>query len=620
MTLVTGVKQMLMAKDVSEAMTKRVDEIVRHLLPNGKKKGNEWCAGDVTGSAGDSLKVHLSGDKTGVWCDFATGDGGDLLDLWALNRSITLLEAIKECARYLGMGQAKLSGQRPLKFARPKPQMLTNISAQSDGIRYLKEERGLTQETLNKFRICLKDSDIVFPSFVGKELVSAKYLKVKRENGKKSMYVEKDCEPCLFGWQALSKSTRVVTICEGEIDAMSLHQYGIEALSVPFGGGTGRKHEWIEFEYERLSIFDEIYLCMDNDEEGQVATMEILARLGQHRCKIVELPLKDANECLTSGISKADMDYLFREAISIDPMELKNSLIAAAKVKEWINPSSGKHDGYYAPWPKTFNQVVFRPYEFSVWTGINGHGKSQFVGHVILDMMKQGAKVCLASLELRPEIFLGRLAKQAAAMENPSNEYIDSIMNWFSGKLWYIDVLGKIDITRLLDVFMYGLRRYGIDVFIIDSFMMLNGVYEDDFKSQKKCIEQICEFKNQNYCQVHMVVHPRKGVDEKMLPGKLDAKGTGAITDAADNCFTVWRNKEKEILLDKQSKGSILTDKELEKTHLPDGFWKCDKQRNGMWEGIYGIWYDPGSFQYLEYEDKKPIRYVEHAKNGRQEM
>ena len=605
---------MLMAKEISEALSKRVVEIVSYLLPNGKKQGDEWCAGDVLGSAGDSLKVHLTGEKVGVWCDFATGQSGDLLDLWAFNRSISLLEAIKETTRYLGLGSVKLSGQRPLKFARPNPGILKHTSHQADAIRYLIEERKLKADTIERFKICTKSNDIVFPSFVGKELVSAKYLKLLRENGKKSMYVEKDCEPCLFGWQAISSTTRKVAICEGEIDAMTLNQYGIEALSVPFGGGTGKKHEWIEFEYERLSVFDEIFICMDNDEEGQLAAREILSRLGQHRCKLVELPMKDANECLLANMKADDINYFFKEAKSIDPMELKDAFIAASKVKEWINPIGGKHDGYDPPWDKTKNRVLFRPYEFSVWTGINGHGKSQFIGQIILDMMSQGARVCLASLELRPEIFLGRLAKQAAAMENPSNEYIQSIMEWFSGKLWYIDVLGKINITRLLEVFNYGMRRYGIDVFIIDSFMMLNGVYEDDLKSQKMCIEQICEFKNQNYCQFHMVVHPRKGVDEKMLPGKLDAKGTGTITDAADNCFCVWRNKEKELLKANQARGALLTDTEIKKIEMPDGFWKCDKQRNGMWEGLFGLWYEPKSFQYLEYEDRKPKRYVTYTR------
>jgi len=50
---------------------------------------------------------------------------------------------------------------------------------------------------------------------------------------------------------------------------MTLYQYGFPALSVPFGGGTGNKHRWLEYEFDRLAVFDEIYLCFDQDKEGQ---------------------------------------------------------------------------------------------------------------------------------------------------------------------------------------------------------------------------------------------------------------------------------------------------------------------------------------------------------------
>ena len=55
-------------------------------------------------------------------------------------------------------------------------------------------------------------------------------------------------------------------------------------------------------------------------------------------------------------------------------------------------------------------------------------------------------------------------------------------------------------------------------------------------------MEQLCDFKHQHNCHIHIIVHPRKGADELQPPGKLDNKGTGAISDLADNCFTVWRN------------------------------------------------------------------------------
>jgi twinkle protein len=47
-------------------------------------------------------------------------------------------------------------------------------------------------------------------------------------------------------------------------------------------------------------------------------------------------------------------------------------------------------------------------------------------------------------------------------------------------------------------------------------------------------------------CGVHLVMHSRKKEDEFAPPGKFDAKGTGTITDLADNVMTVWRNKKKE--------------------------------------------------------------------------
>lgn len=64
---------------------------------------------------------------------------------------------------------------------------------------------------------------------------------------------------------------RAVVLCEGEIDCMSYAQYGISALSVPFGGGKGAKQQWIEFEYHNLDRFEEIFISMDVDDVGREA-------------------------------------------------------------------------------------------------------------------------------------------------------------------------------------------------------------------------------------------------------------------------------------------------------------------------------------------------------------
>lgn len=94
------------AKEISEQLARRAEEVAKHLLPAGKCVNGEWRAGDVRGSQGESLKLSLKGEKKGLWFDFATNEGGDLLELWRLNRHIGLLEAIREAKHYLGIARA----------------------------------------------------------------------------------------------------------------------------------------------------------------------------------------------------------------------------------------------------------------------------------------------------------------------------------------------------------------------------------------------------------------------------------------------------------------------------------------------------------------------------------
>lgn len=86
---------MMMAKEISQLLAQRAEDITRYLLPNGKKSGAEWRVGSVSGEQGESLGVRLTGEKSGIWSDFDNGSSGDLLDLWAATRQLTLAESIK---------------------------------------------------------------------------------------------------------------------------------------------------------------------------------------------------------------------------------------------------------------------------------------------------------------------------------------------------------------------------------------------------------------------------------------------------------------------------------------------------------------------------------------------
>jgi twinkle protein len=78
----------------------------------------------------------------------------------------------------------------------------------------------------------------------------------------------------------------------------------------------------------------------------------------------------------------------------------------------------------------------------------------------------------------------------------------------------------------------------------------------------------------------------------------MDAKGSGAIVDQVDQCFTVWRNKRKE-----QARQA---GKEVDEA-MPDAIMVCDKNRHGDWEGKVGLFYLPGACSYSQYADQPMI-------------
>ena len=66
----------------------RLESVLFSMFPAGKKRRGKFLIGDVLGSPGDSLEVVLEGEKTGLWTDRATGDGGDIFDLIAAHSGV----------------------------------------------------------------------------------------------------------------------------------------------------------------------------------------------------------------------------------------------------------------------------------------------------------------------------------------------------------------------------------------------------------------------------------------------------------------------------------------------------------------------------------------------------
>jgi twinkle protein len=250
--------------------------------------------------------------------------------------------------------------------------------------------------------------------------------------------------------------------------------------------------------------------------------------------------------------------------------------------------------GDVLPWKKTQGDFKLRPGEVTLWHGINGHGKSAVTSQVALWLALRGKNCCLASFEMLPKYTLMRMVKQAAGNGAPTEEFVSQFFLGLASRMWIYDRQGRVDPEYLFAAMRYCAAEKGVRHFFVDSLMKCVPK-EDDYAAQVNFVNSLDCVARETGMHVHLIHHVRKGENEDRPPTKFDAKGSGGITDQVSNVIAVWRNKKKErenqALLEL---GQALTEES------PDFLLICDKQRNGMWEGMWALWGDRTSWHFRE--------------------
>ncbi len=104
---------------IAEAALAQAETLLASWFPAGRLEGREFVVGDVNGTQGRSLSVNLD---SGVWKDFATGEGGsDLISLLAARLGVRNGEAARELALELGVSCASSDASVRRKNSRPIP-------------------------------------------------------------------------------------------------------------------------------------------------------------------------------------------------------------------------------------------------------------------------------------------------------------------------------------------------------------------------------------------------------------------------------------------------------------------------------------------------------------------
>lgn len=590
-----------------------MEDLCLHLFPNGKRLGVHWVVGGIDGQSGDSMQITVSGPATGRFLDFADKDskGGTPLYLWSKARKVPFAKAIKEAAEWAGVKADDFGVKkfRQKAYSKPGSAPIRPVEPNTPVLDYLVTERRLNPIAVANARVCEDETGtaIVFPfiehdSETGKDIcVHRKYLRLERPNGKKDTWATKDTKRCLYGKNLVTDDIREILISEGEIDALSWHSWSIPAVSIPNGVAD---YEWVNIDWDWLARFEKIYVSMDMDEPGKLAALEICKRLGLHRCFIVSLPKKDANDCLVAGKTREDMLKCVNLAKQIDLDEIKKPDDFRKDVIDHYTNDPATI-GLETPWYPVLPWRI-RPGEFTVLSGYSGHGKTQGMNQLMIHAIQSGLKVMDASLEIRPGLTLYYMTRCALAKKNSTVEEADACVSWINDNMFFLDCIGTVNIDRIMHAMEYARKRHGVDLFIIDSLFKC-GLAPEDYGAAREFADKLTSFCNNTGASVILVAHARKTQNGNELhpPSKADVAGSSDITNAAFNVIIFWRNKMKKRKIDECKQANNY--EELNKwIDQPDGKIILDKQRFGEGEEAeVAVWYDSESCQFHSNPNRK---------------
>ena len=448
------------------------------------------------------------------------------------------------------------------EFRIPKIPMMKLSNANYN---YLINKRKISKDTIDKSRMFNGvRGEICFPYYKNGKLVNVKHFIPATDTEKKKVWAEKDCRLCLFGQDNISEFDYLI-ICEGEIDQLSITEYGLKnVVSVPGGAGNLK---WIESDWDFLDKFKEIYLCMDVDSAGQQHIRKMVSRLGNWRVKNILLPRKDANECLKDGIISEEILKCFENAEEFGPVELKTAGDFCVDVLDMFrNPK--KYEGFRTGFDG-LDKVIkgWRRGEVTIWSGQNGAGKTTILNQSCLYMGKNNINVCVASLELKPSRYLKWAIEQKVGTCYPREDDIISTFDWFSQWFYVVDIHDDVSVDKILNIFEYTAKRFGVEMFVIDSLMKIdldaNGDKAEQM-SQKKFINKLTQFVKKFQVHIHLVAHPRKTEKDTDIPTKSDILGSGSITDLVDNVIIIWRVPDSKKIKENNADAMLFVRKNRE--------------------------------------------------------
>lgn len=403
------------------------------------------------------------------------------------------------------------------------------------------QKRQITSTTLEKMRVT--EATEWMPQ-VGKEMnvICFNYyrdgnlINTKFRDAAKNFKLVKDAEKIFYNLDGI-KGKKTVYIVEGEMDCLTMVQSGYEnTVSVPNGATKANNNlDYLDRCYTYFEDVEQVFIVTDHDEPGEQLGNELARRIGVEKCFRVNLKgFKDVNEQLCS-LGKVDLtDFKAYPITGIYTVD-----------DHWEGVLSILKNGYPKGWnPRGSlgNLVSFHPGYMTIVTGIPGHGKSEVLDQILLQItIDHGIRGGYFTPENWPtelhlikllEKLVGKSAFKCNELErNKTRAYLNERIYWVYPEEGY-------SLETILDKVRQAVLKYGIQWFVLDPWNKLEH-HDDSTGYVSRCLDMIGNFNKKNGTHSFIVAHPTKmrlnhDSGKYDVPGLYDISGSANFYNKAD--------------------------------------------------------------------------------------